>query len=63
VRDGSERLFEELQAREDVLRGVDVERGSVGGGEPGERDGVAVERAMEVGERAGIGNRVGLRAR
>jgi len=55
VGNACEGALEEREAREDVLRGVDVEGGSVSGGERGEGDGVAAEGAMEVGEGAGIG--------
>ena len=50
VGDGSERFLKECQAREDVLLGVDVERGSVGLGEFGEGHGVTGELAIPVCE-------------
>jgi hypothetical protein len=49
-----EGMLEELEALEDVLRGVDVERSAVLGGEGGEVGSVAVESSVAVGKRAGI---------
>ncbi len=48
-----EGLVEELEALRYLAGGVDVERGSVLVGEGGERDAVAVEGAVAVGEGAG----------
>ena len=53
VRSVGEGLLKEYVALADLLCGVDVERGAVFGGESGEADTIAVERAVAIDEGTG----------
>jgi hypothetical protein len=50
-----EGIFEELKALSDLLRGVNVKRGRISFGERSETDSIALQRAVAIDERTGIG--------